>query len=319
MANMAAIAERLASDPTYAEKLRASRQPDVNKGQWADYAADNWVRPDEHEDGNNAAAQDDVPDHERMDQCRVVAQALAFRSAEPSDAVELHRLINRGYGGEQAGPDCPEGFRILPLIDLDTVQAMVSDPDCHWLLAEAPNGRGTVADGALLGCACFSVGTAAASASTGEDSTNSPSSPSSSSTATPPSVARPDRVAAIRLLTALPAFHGLLIGRRLLTRVEKAIASGSTAIDGEQQPVDRILCCVPAMRKSIISWAIRRGYSAIQTAAFPVDMATSFAHPTELSVLEKKKCGQATKEGTIDVSNCTQESPRSDEKALEVD
>jgi len=286
---MAAIAERLASDPTYAEKLRASRQPDVNKGQWADYAADNWVRPDELADESNSASREDhVPDHARMDQCRVVAQALAFRRAEASDAVEIHRLINRGYGGEQSGPDCPEGFRTQPLIDLDTVEAMVSDPDCHWILAEAPNGRGTVADGALLGCACFSVGTAAASASAEEKPPKSPSSSESSPTSTEgPKVARPGRAAAIRLLTALPAFHGLLVGRRLLVRVEKAIAAAAAA-DRDQHDLDHILCCVPALRQSIISWAARRGYSAIQTAAFPGEMATSFARPTQLTVLEKQ-------------------------------
>jgi hypothetical protein len=144
----AALAERLSSDPAFAEKWWAARRSsgalgkDQNTGTWADFAADNW-RTTSNGDCEQDSQDLEVlePEHERIDLVRVVAQALAFRpAATQADVAELTAVINRGYGGEQhsavsgGGVSREEGFRTEPLIDEETVQAMVEDPSCEWLL-----------------------------------------------------------------------------------------------------------------------------------------------------------------------------------------
>ncbi len=63
----------------------------------------------------------------------MVAQALAFRSAVNADDVqELTSVITQGYGGEDMGKD--EGFRKLPIVDNETVAAMIADTDCKWIV-----------------------------------------------------------------------------------------------------------------------------------------------------------------------------------------
>ena len=190
---------------------------------------------------------------------------MAFREASAEDGAELAALINSGYSGERQGE--PEGFRTEPLMDAATVALMVADPECHWLLAEAPNGRGTVSDGTTLGCCCYSVGKAAASKVEREDVEKA-------------AATNGEKVGAIRLLTVLPAFRGLLVGRRLLERVERTLARKDHACS-------KVLCCVPELRVSMLEWAGQRGYTPTSTAEPPPDMKRTFSRPTSLVVVAK--------------------------------
>lgn len=190
--------------------------------------------------------------HERINEIRLIAQALAFREADPSDVAGLVRLVNEAHAAERSSPSNPAGFNPNPLIDEDTVAAMVADPACQWLLVEAPIGLGGFPDGTLLGCACYSVGGAAANT--------------------------PDRVGAIRILAVAEQFQGLCVGQRLLARVEKEIKAAGC---------QRSLTCIPNRACGVLSWAERRGYEQAGVAQYPDRVKAAFTKPTELVVMAK--------------------------------
>ena len=123
------LVERLATDPSYAAKVLDAQRNPVERT-WSDHAVD--FRPSKAEEDHAAAVFGAENEHERIDEIRVVAQALAFRSAEASDAAEVHKVILAAYCGEDAGS--PGGFRTEPILDRETVGLMLEDPDCHWLL-----------------------------------------------------------------------------------------------------------------------------------------------------------------------------------------
>jgi hypothetical protein len=129
----AALAERLASDPLFAEKWWACRR-EASPATWADSAADFW-RQTRYE--IESSAEETPNEIERLDLIRVVAQALAFRTATRADAEELTQAINLGYKNEQFTSNPHEGFRTEPLIDKETVASMVDDVDCRWILVLA--------------------------------------------------------------------------------------------------------------------------------------------------------------------------------------
>ena len=74
------------------DELREKKLDVANHNTWADVAAGGWAK----EEGEGFATE---PEHERIDEIRVVAQALAFRSAVHEDVEELSRLVNAGYFG----------------------------------------------------------------------------------------------------------------------------------------------------------------------------------------------------------------------------
>ena len=117
-------------------------------------------------------------------------------------------------------------------------------------------------------------------AAVGDGGDGAPPTEATAQAATPAAVAvmGAARPGAVRLLACLPAFVGLFVGRRLLSRVEAAL---------EQAGCGSALCCVPQPRASVIAWATRRGFEATATAAFPPDMAATFTVPAVLVVLEK--------------------------------
>ena len=130
-------------------------------------------------------------------------------------------------------------------------------------------------DGTILACCCYSVGAAAVSTTDGKSD---------------------ERVGAIRLLTVLPAFAGLYVGRRLLQRVERSLAPPPEAALGPHGRLNgctRALCCVPQLRESMLTWAAQQGYAAGEVASFPSGMAASFSRPTRLVVLSKSLVGVA--------------------------
>lgn len=267
------ISEKMKIDPTFAEKVLAAKKNHV-EASWADVALGN---------GNE---QSPLPpsQHERIDEVRVVAQALAFRQAVIGDILDLTRLVNDAYAPESSG--YPQGFRTQTLVDVETIRAMIWDKDCHWILvreisaryqhtkrlvppipklsfqilslplllrsqAEAPNGRGAVPDGTILGCLCYSLQGAEGSL---------------------------DHAAAIRLLGVSPPFQALYVGRRLLQRFESAMANCGCP---------RVRFCIPELRSSIAEWSRRQGYETFGVAEFPLEMAATFSRPTRLLVMSK--------------------------------
>lgn len=87
-----------------------------------------------------------------------------------------------------------------------------------------------------------------------------------------------ERSGAIRLLAVLPAFLGLLVGRRLLRRVEEAMCLAACT---------RALCCVPEHRQSMLHWARRRGFETSGVAEFPAALRKTHSRATRLQVLAK--------------------------------
>ena len=109
-----------------------------------------------------------------------------------------------------------------------------------------------MANGAILACACYSIGHAA--------------------------ITSADRAGAIRIMAVLPSFVGLYVGKRLLQRVEAAIG----------RDCDRAFCCVPELRVSMVDWAERRGFTKNSLAHFPREMAETFSRQTRLVVMVKQ-------------------------------
>lgn len=131
----------------------------------------------------------------REEELRIVAQHLAYIGlgvAKSSDIVSAHKLptaesirslLDDAYRDEEDGK--PEGYRRGPFVDVATIHAMLRDPECHWLCAEA-------VDDLVLGVACYSFS---------------------------------DSVATLRFLGIQRRFRGLCVGTRLLRRVEEAAAA----------------------------------------------------------------------------------------------
>ena len=88
------------------------------------------------------------------DQIKIISQALAFRTPISSELPALLELLNNAYKAEIVGPEC---FRQGPVFSVDEIAVMLADPTYKWLIVEAPNGRGVISDGSIIGCCCFST------------------------------------------------------------------------------------------------------------------------------------------------------------------
>ena len=117
--------------------------------------------------------------------------------------------------------------------------SMIKDPECNVLLAEVPDGKGVVKDGAILGVCVYSMGSSAGSL--------------------PGTDAKPG---AVRFLAVAKGFAGLCIGERTLRKAEKNMV---------EEGVGKIVFCVPGPRKGICEWAVRRGYTKKTEVPYPVD------------------------------------------------
>lgn len=249
---------RMVNDPEFRERVLSTNRAAKAEAPWAEVNADAWNKM--LEDATPSPAVEDE-DHARIDEIRVVAQALAFRGALRHDTNEIAALVNKAYHGEMAGQ--PEGFRRTPVVDVEMLRCMVDDPDCQWIIAEAPNGQDAVDDGAILGVCCYSIGGAAVKNSS-------------------------EKVGAIRLLAVLPSFVGLCVGRRVLRRAEEAM---------HRDECMRCLCCVPDLRATIVRWFLRRGFERSSTAQFPEDLQKEFSRPAQLVVLFKNLAAGDVNEG----------------------
>ena len=165
---------------------------------------------------------------------RVVSQALCFRAPNAlQDAGAVCRLLNEAYAGEVTGPGA---FRRGACVQEDTVRELFGTHE--WILMDAANGRGVEQDGTILGAACFTKD--------GESRRNG---------------RKEGRLGSIRFLGILDRYRGLVAGRRLLRKVEQAMADDGCV---------RCMACVPSTRGAVAAWLGRRGYE---------DVGRSFLYP----------------------------------------
>jgi len=173
------------------------------------------------------------PSEQFPDEILLISQALAYRGATIADADRIVKLLNDAYSDELLGP---ESFRtsdgtsgVNRSVSSDTVMALLeNNSGYNWLLVEAPDGRGVEEDGVILGAACYS--TDGVSKKNGEVEGN---------------------LGSIRFFGVLRKYRGVVVGQRLLYKVEKAMFKAGCV---------RSMACVPSSRQSMMDWLIRRGY-----------------------------------------------------------
>lgn len=88
------------------------------------------------------------------DQIHIISQALAYREPISEDIGELYALLRDAYDGEVHGE---ESFRTGESITMSSIESVFEDKSYHWLILEAPSGKGVEKDGLILGCCCYSV------------------------------------------------------------------------------------------------------------------------------------------------------------------
>ncbi|GMH53369.1 hypothetical protein TL16_g01440 [Triparma laevis f. inornata] len=211
---------------------------------------------------------DEEDNHPRLDEIRVIAQTLAFSKASTKDAPAIAVLLNLAYNKAECNNGV-EKFRTGDVIDEATVSAMIRDPGCRMMIAEVPDGKRVVKNGAIIAVCCYSVGAAAV-------------------TETDSSMKAKRKPAAIRLLAVMSEFWGLCVGQRMLQRAEK---------DMIKEKATQNILAVPSTRKSMASWLNRRGYSMTSQVNFPVDTVPFEVLPEvksdlKLLIFEKKFDGQ---------------------------
>jgi ribosomal protein S18 acetylase RimI-like enzyme len=165
---------------------------------------------------------------------RLIAQALAFRSIEEADTAVVTEVLSDAYLAETIGED---SFRKGPSIPKQMIMDLLNDKSYKWILVEAPNGHNIEADGAVLGACCFS--TDGVSRKNGEVE---------------------GRLGSIRLFGIVSRLRGLLIGQRLLDRVESAMRKAGCC---------RSMICVPSPREDTVRWVERRGYTIAGSSPYP--------------------------------------------------
>ncbi len=176
---------------------------------------------------------EDVPIPEEI---KVIAQALAFRVPTQSDLKEIVAVLKSAYSSEIRGP---ESFRSdKTAIEEDVVANLLSDSSYQWCVAEVPNGKGYVPDGAIIGVCCYS--TDGVSRKNGAVEGN---------------------LGSIRYLGVLPQFLGLCVGFRLLYRVESTMLNTFKCV--------RSMVCIPSARKSLLKWIVRRDYQKAGEMKYP--------------------------------------------------
>ncbi len=88
------------------------------------------------------------------DEIRTIAQALAYREAEATDAAAVCRLINTAYKPESSGK---EAFRKGDCVDYETVLELIESPEHRWLIVEAPGREAEDGNSLILGVSCFTT------------------------------------------------------------------------------------------------------------------------------------------------------------------
>lgn len=184
------------------------------------------------------------------DEIQVMAQALAYRHATVEDTEDITSLLNDSHRPDVFSKN--EAFRTGDLVQLEVIRSMIEDTETYsWILVEAPDGRGVEKDGIILGVSCFSMN--GTSRRNGEVE---------------------GKLGSIRFLGVLRRFHGVLIGSRLLRRVEEKM---------HQSGCCRVMACLASSRVSLGRWLQSRGYVCGGGSTYP---ASSLGHEVTLPDLQ---------------------------------
>jgi len=177
------------------------------------------------------------PDEETFArEIKIIAQALAYRKAEPADLQEIMALLNNAYKAEVEGL---EAFREGPSLNVELFIELFEDATYQWLVCEAPSGRGVEKDGVILGVCIFSVDGVSRCNGMVEG-----------------------KLGSIRLFGVLPRFHGVCIGLRLLQKTEQVMFKAGCV---------RSMACTSSTRKRVATWLARRGYRLAGTSPYPAE------------------------------------------------
>lgn len=168
---------------------------------------------------------------------KIIAQALAYRQADPSDLPEIMALLTKAYEAEVSGP---ESYREGASLHVEQFINLFEDKSYKWLVCEAPNGNRMEKDGVILGISIYS--TDGISRCNGEVEGN---------------------LGSIRLFAVLPRFHGLCIGLRLLKKTEAFMLKAGCV---------RCMACTATARRTVATWLKRRGYNLAGTSPYPAQL-----------------------------------------------
>lgn len=174
------------------------------------------------------------------DEILVISQALAYRELTSNDTDELWKLLSAAYEPEVHGD---EAFREGEPVSTASLNQVLNDASYHWLVIEAPSGRGVELDGVILGAACFSTDGVSRRNGVVEG-----------------------KLGSIRFLAVLPRYHGFCVGQRLLSKVELEMVRLGCC---------KSMCCIPTPRLSATEWIVRRGYFDLGAVLYP---AASLGH-----------------------------------------
>lgn len=171
------------------------------------------------------------------DKIMIASQPLAFRDAVESDLKQIHIILTLAYTPEVNGA---ESFRSGEVVRLETIQSLYEDKSYRWIVVEVPDGRGIENDGSIIGACCFSIDGTSRRNGVVEG-----------------------KLGSIRYFGLLPQYHGVLIGQRMLTKIERIIQESGCC---------RVMACIPESRKYLVSWLSRRGYDNVKTMPYPSEM-----------------------------------------------
>lgn len=206
------------------------------------------------------------------DEIQLISQALAYRDAVLSDFDIIYSLIKSAYSPEIKGS---ESFRTGEVVSEELLRCLLEDCSYRWLIMEAPSGRGIEEDGLMLGVSCFS--TDGISKRNGDVEGN---------------------LCSIRLFAVLPRYHGLCLGRRLLSKTEEIAFQAKCC---------RVMACIPSKRSSMVSWIERRNYVKVGSCNYPFNGLNQESlvaeESTKLFQFVKLNPSFEVKESTVNANN----------------
>jgi GNAT superfamily N-acetyltransferase len=200
--------------------------------------AEKIARMLEHEVEEKKVLAEEGPSPEEVfpEEILLIAQALAYRVPTPVDAEAITKLLNEAYVDETG--EHAEAFRLPgPLVAQADVADMLISEEHSWMAVEAPDGRGVEEDGILLGVCCYS--TDGVSRKNGEVE---------------------GALGSMRYFGILRKYRGVLIGQRLLFRVERAMREAGCV---------RAMACAASTRVTMMDWLERRGYQCAGGMPYP--------------------------------------------------
>jgi ribosomal protein S18 acetylase RimI-like enzyme len=172
----------------------------------------------------------DSPIQSIPDEIKIISKPLAYRPPENSDLASILRIINDSYFPEVEGE---ESFRIGNYITKDNLETLIKDCDYEWLLVESTDTDRPI----ILGISCFStIGTSRRNGIV------------------------EGKLGSIRIFCIDPAFQHLMVGKRLLIRIEKAMKEAGCV---------RMMFSIPCTRIRLQRWLEKQEFYWIASTEYP--------------------------------------------------